>query len=211
MTPTYYAQPLSNMTREEIQSALKAGTLEEYLVTYDRGVCKIVCPVGYELTNIDADGIDCLIGDSRQRDEDEADVPASQTTNPPPTDGNGMPAAEGKREEEKLEIINLTPHALNLRAADGSIQVIPPSGQVARVAETRVALPPVAGLSVSRATYGAVEGLPDPTEGKIFVVSGMVLAAVPHRADVFAPGPAIRDSEGKIIGADGLSATPAYK
>jgi hypothetical protein len=37
-----------------------------------------------------------------------------------------------------------------------------------------------------------------------------VLQAVPDRADVFAPGPAIRDESGRVVGADGLSATPAY-
>jgi hypothetical protein len=94
---------------------------------------------------------------------------------------------------------------------NGEVLTVPASGTVARVAETREALGQLAGLSVTRASYGAVEGLPAPEAGKIFVVSALVLAAVPGRADVFAPGPAIRDAEGRIIGAEGLSATPAYQ
>lgn len=123
------------------------------------------------------------------------DTPADAPTNEP------TPAPE---------IVNLTPHPLNLRRVDGEVLTVPPSGTVARVAETREQLGQLAGLSVTRASYGAVENLPAPQAGKIYVVSALVLAAVPGRPDVFAPGPAIRDSEGKIVGADGLSATPAY-
>lgn len=109
-----------------------------------------------------------------------------------------------------VEIINLTPHPLNLKRVDGTTLSIPPSGTVARVAEQREALGALMGLPVTRASYGAVEGLPAPTPGRIYVVSALVLAAVQERPDVFAPGPAIRDAEGKIVGADGLSATAAY-
>lgn len=59
---------------------------------------------------------------------------------------------------------------------------------------------------VTRAKYGQVENLPLPKKGTIFIVSALVLQAVPGRLDVFAPGPALRDEAGKIIGADGLSA-----
>jgi DNA polymerase-3 subunit gamma/tau len=124
------------------------------------------------------------------------DTPADAPTNEP------TPAPE---------IVNLTPHPLNLRRVDGEVLTVPPSGTVARVAETREQLGQLAGLSVTRASYGAVENLPAPQAGKIYVVSALVLAAVPGRPDVFAPGPAIRDSEGKIVGAEGLSATPAYQ
>jgi hypothetical protein len=111
---------------------------------------------------------------------------------------------------KEFTIVNLTPHPLNLKRVDGTMLTIPPSGTVARVAEKRTDLGVLAGLAVTRAEYGAVEGLPEPVPGKIFVVSALVLAAVQQRADVFAPGPAIRDADGKIVGADGLSATPAY-
>ena len=88
---------------------------------------------------------------------------------------------------------------------------IPPAGQVARCEEQRTDCGSVDGIAVSTARYGAVDGLPEPQPGTFYIVSGLVLAAVgDRRADVFAPGPAIRDGEGRIVACDGLSAGPAF-
>lgn len=105
-----------------------------------------------------------------------------------------------------MQIVNLTPHALNLRNAEGEMVEIPPSGTVARVSETTASLPVVAGFNVVTKTYGDVENLPDSAPDTIYVVSALVLQRVTGRDDVYAPGTAIRDEAGKIIGADGLSA-----
>ena len=110
---------------------------------------------------------------------------------------------------QEMKIINLTPHVINIRRADGSVIDIPPSGQVARCAETRVPAGEIAGIGVTIAVYGAVEGLPEPERNTIYIVSAIVLTRVPERKDVFAPGTLIRDADGKPIAADGLSGTPA--
>jgi len=47
--------------------------------------------------------------------------------------------------------------------------------------------------------------LPDSEEGIIYIVSRMVKDRVPDRPDVLVPGAPVRDAEGRIIGADGLS------
>ena len=123
-----------------------------------------------------------------------------------------------------MQIINLTPHAININKgtrtdADISAGIemdinawhnVPASGRLARVEEVRewVGTIPFFGIPVSKVTYGKVEGLPDPQPDTIFLVSSLVLAQCAGRGDVFAPGPAIRDSEGHIIGCDGLSAAP---
>jgi hypothetical protein len=112
-----------------------------------------------------------------------------------------------------MKLVNLTPHEIIVHAS-GSTLKLPPSGQVARVAETREDLGVITidGLQVaiSRATYGQVEGLPEPAPDTLLIVSGLVLAAVGgKRSDIVAPGPAIRDAEGKVIGCTGLSAGPA--
>jgi hypothetical protein len=79
-----------------------------------------------------------------------------------------------------MKIINLTPHTIRLN--DGT--EYPPSGTVARVAagytefDTR---------NVCRAAFGAASGVPDPESETLYVVSGMVSAAMPDRADVVAP------------------------
>lgn len=110
-----------------------------------------------------------------------------------------------------MQFINLTPHSLSIRNEAGEeILSLPPSGQVARVAEQREAIGLLAGIEISRASYGAVEGLPEPQPGVAYIVSGMILAACQDRPDVFAPGVAVRDAEGRIVGARGLSASAAY-
>ena len=53
--------------------------------------------------------------------------------------------------------------------------------------------------------YGEVTGLPPFQDGTIFVVSGLVRAAVPHRHDVWQPGELLRNEAGQVIGCVGLS------
>lgn len=105
-------------------------------------------------------------------------------------------------------LINLTPHALTLRAASGADTVLPPSGTVARVSSTPGALETVAGVPVPVAglqTFGGVEGLPAPAPGTMFIVSGMVLAALRgSRPDVVGPGTgpndgAVRNEKGHVV------------
>lgn len=68
-------------------------------------------------------------------------------------------------------IINLTPHAITLRAADGTETTIPPrpasEGGAARVTSTPGTLATVEGIPVpvaSPTTFGEVAGLPAPAE-----------------------------------------------
>jgi len=49
-------------------------------------------------------------------------------------------------------------------------------------------------------SYGRVEGLPEPETGVLYLVSAVVRAAVPGRADVASPGDLVRDGEGNVIG-----------
>ena len=107
-----------------------------------------------------------------------------------------------------MNIVNLTPHNIVLQDADGVRTVIASSG-VARVASTPGALENVEGVPVpiaGRATYGAVEGLPGPVEGTLYVVSAMVLGRpeCQGRDDVVGPGTgpkdgAIRNEAGNVI------------
>jgi hypothetical protein len=107
-----------------------------------------------------------------------------------------------------MNIINLTPHPINLRAADGSDTIIPASGTVARVTSTPGTATSVAGVPVpvyGRDSYGEVTGLPAPSEGTFLIVSALVGGAVAGtRDDVLVPGTgpadgAIRDDAGRII------------
>lgn len=103
------------------------------------------------------------------------------------------------------KLINLTPHVLNLIAADGSIVDIQPSGNVARVASSSAVVATINGINVTASTWGEVTGLPAAEDGVVLIVSRMVKDRVANRTDVMVPGAPVRDAEGKIIGASGLS------
>ena len=60
------------------------------------------------------------------------------------------------------------------------------------------------GIPLARTAFGAVEGLPGPVEGVVYVVSALVRSAVPGRCDVTSPGDLVRDSEGRVVGCRGL-------
>ena len=106
-----------------------------------------------------------------------------------------------------MNIINLTPHALRLLAEDGKTVAteIQPSGQIARVAAKAVLVGHAGAVPLYHTEYGAVEGLPEPQPETIYVVSGLVRAAVPHREDVYSPGRLVRDDQGRPVGAIGLT------
>ena len=104
------------------------------------------------------------------------------------------------------QFINLTPHILNIIAADGSTVYIPPEGNiVARVSSSSFVVTTVNGINVSQQTFGDVINLPDAQDGIIYIVSRMVKDRVPDRPDVLVPGVPFRDTDGKVIGAWGLS------
>lgn len=114
-----------------------------------------------------------------------------------------------------MKFVNLTPHAVNVRSVYGTVITVPASGTVARCDEVRTPGADVESenvyIPVSAAEYGEVTGLPDPQDGVGYIVSSLVLAAVTTtRRDVFAPGPAIRDDKGQIIGCNGLTGTILY-
>ncbi len=106
-------------------------------------------------------------------------------------------------------IINLTPHDLNIFDESGQqiLATIPASGQVARVQTKQTVIDHITvdGISISvvKTEFGYVEGLPEPQEDIVYIVSSLVAQAV-NRPDVLAPdtGPqsAVRDEEGRIVG-----------
>lgn len=106
-------------------------------------------------------------------------------------------------------VVNLTPHAVTV-VADGGSATIPPSGGVARVATTRELVGTIivdgVEIPVYETSFGAVEGLPAPQQGVLYVVSGLVLAALKsERSDLLAPGELIRDGEGRVVGCRGFT------
>ena len=122
--------------------------------------------------------------------------------------------------------INLTQHNIDIYSAnpnhwpaetssvavaqDGTryalILSIPPQGSnPARVTSKSIPVEREFGFEVVTNTFGSVTGLPDPSPGVNYIVSGMVLDALQGaRFDVYAPGPLLRDENGQPIGCVGI-------
>ena len=66
-------------------------------------------------------------------------------------------------------------------------------------------------IPVIRKSFGEVEGLPGPEQGKIYIVSRIVISALEKsgdieiRPDVFSIGKTTRDENGRINGAISLA------
>lgn len=104
-----------------------------------------------------------------------------------------------------MNINNCTPHALHLRRIDGTFLDLPKGITVPRLTTTKSTVVEINGLQVTRQVFGDVAGLPDQEPGTILIVSRMVKDACPERTDLYCPGELIRDPDGAVIGADGLS------
>ena len=110
------------------------------------------------------------------------------------------------------EALNVTPHTVGFFDEEATPLLEVPSTGLARVsAQTSV----VGYLRINgtlipqtHTQYGEVEGLPEPQEGRIIIVSGMIISALAqqgiHRADLFVPGMQIRDDQGRVIGCRSL-------
>ena len=109
-----------------------------------------------------------------------------------------------------MKIINLTPHVLNIFSSDKSrVATVAPSGEVARCASTRALTSVRDGIEFFETAFGAPSPLPEPEFDTIFVVSSLFLAGLRaaglDRDDVYVPGEAVRDADGKVVGCQGLS------
>lgn len=108
-----------------------------------------------------------------------------------------------------MKIINLTPHPINFLDAGNRVILTVPSSGVARAAQSRENIGTIDAdgvtLPVTRSVFGAVEGLPTPEAGTIYIVSAITAQAVPEREDVFIVDDSARDEDGRIIGVRGLA------
>ena len=110
-----------------------------------------------------------------------------------------------------MQIVNLTPHVINIAKTDGSLLTVPPSGIVARVYATTHINGIIAGVYIQETEFGDLMPI-DFRDGEIYVVSRIYADAykATHPTDVigisrlFTAGQALRDVTGSIVGCDGL-------
>jgi len=104
-----------------------------------------------------------------------------------------------------MNIVNLTPHELNVFNEDGqSVATIPASGQVARISVERKQIGDINGIPLFETKIGEPTGLPERQPDAIYVVSYMFRANF-DREDLWQPGELLRNEAGQPIGCIGLS------
>ena len=106
-----------------------------------------------------------------------------------------------------FNLVNLTPHTITIFTDECGHDI--PSEGVARVKTESRVVGDINGIPVVETTYGEIEGLPEPKDGTIYIVSGLVRAALNGtRDDVVSPdtGPtAVRNDKGQIVGVTRLT------
>ena len=123
-----------------------------------------------------------------------------------------------------MELVNLTPHVLNVIGSDKEITEIPLSGHVARVEMTREEADSVGQISLWQSVPGKITGIENlPLKGGkeyIFITSLVAKRAVlkylseqvqegfedsvPPTIIVVSPGELVRNEAGQPIGCQGL-------
>lgn len=99
--------------------------------------------------------------------------------------------------------INVTPHAITLNNG----VVFPTSGTVARVSNS---FSDPDGDNVMDISYGNIEGLPEPADNTLYIVSALVLSAAKEkgRTDCVAPATGhpdcVRSEKGFIVSVPGF-------
>ena len=99
------------------------------------------------------------------------------------------------------KIVNMTPHAINLRDEDGEIiESFEPSGETIRLKTTERTIFSLGGTQVKRVTFEADGELPPEKMGTWYIVSQLVASAFKHRMDFLVVNDTTRDENGYING-----------
>ena len=108
-----------------------------------------------------------------------------------------------------VRLINRTPHRVDLIGDDGRIVSIQPESAPIRLAVERTVVETLTigsvPIPICRTTVVAGDGPPEPVEGSLFIVSRLVADAYPDRSDLVVPDRLVRDADGVVLGARGLS------
>ena len=101
-------------------------------------------------------------------------------------------------------IKNMTPHTINIVTEDGREICSIPSDGIARVSSRTDVVDKIGDVPITKTVFGEVEGLPEETDGVLFIVSRMVQSAASERHDLLVPGLQVRDADGRIVGCRSL-------
>ena len=101
-------------------------------------------------------------------------------------------------------IVNLTPHTVNLKLANGTIQTIERKGRIPRIEEVIEYQTSIDEALIYGISYGGVIDAPPIRQDTCYVVSRMVAEALPGRDDLLFPIMLERDLSGNVLSATAL-------
>ena len=109
---------------------------------------------------------------------------------------------------KNVKVINCTPHDINLVTEKGNI-TFPRSGIIPRLTESQNKINSINSngieIDIMQKSFLEPEGLPEPKENTIYIVSALVAGAVKNRDDLVIPNDTIRDDKGNIVGCKNLA------
>ena len=107
-----------------------------------------------------------------------------------------------------INVVNCTPHNVNLITTNGNI-TFPKSGIIPRLKEVQNKISSVNSngieIDIMQKSFLEPEGLPEPQENTIYIVSALVAGAAKDRDDLVIPNDTIRDDQGRIVGCRSLA------
>ena len=112
-----------------------------------------------------------------------------------------------EREIKPINLINLTPHDINLFDGDKLIDTIEKSDKFARAKEEKRRVDYVNGWAVDQISYGEVVDLPETQENTYYIVSQITAVAAKElgRTDCLIVSDIVRNDKGQIIGCRGFA------
>ncbi len=106
-------------------------------------------------------------------------------------------------------IINLTPHRINIVDKEGDVIKVFESAGVARAAQKDVEIGTLEGIPIVKTTFGEPVDLPEYSQGTYYIVSALTAKAASlsgrNTRDLLLTGKTVRNSDGQIIGCQALA------
>ena len=106
-------------------------------------------------------------------------------------------------------IINLTPHKINIMNKEGNVIKVFESAGEARAVQKDVEIGRLEGIPIVKTEFGEPIGLPEYSQGTYYIVSAITAKAASssgrNTQDLFLTGKTVRNSDGQIIGCQALA------
>ena len=112
-----------------------------------------------------------------------------------------------KDENKKINIVNLTPHVVCVRLADGQINEYLSEGVLRVSSVTKIIDTLEDSTPLTYTKFGDLLDPPQESEGIIYIVSSIVCFVYKDRSDFYIPNQIVRNN-GMIIGCRSLKQNP---